>query len=81
MIKTLTKHGNSYALVIDKAILDLLKIRPDTPPTISTNGKSLIVSPEEEDISGVSGLVFCLFFEWCSGESPSKGFCECVSLK
>ena len=52
MIKTLTKHGNSYALVIDKPILDLLNIRPDTPLAISTNGKSLIVSPsdEEEDI-------------------------------
>jgi hypothetical protein len=26
MVKTLTKHGNSLALVIDKPILDLLKI-------------------------------------------------------
>ena len=55
MIKTLTKHGNSYALVIDKPILDLLNIRPDTPLAISTNGKSLIISPdEEEERSGVS---------------------------
>ena len=53
MIKTLTKHGNSYALVIDKPILDLLNIRPDTPLVVSTDGKSLIVSPddgEDEDI-------------------------------
>ena len=49
MIKTLTKHGNSYALVIDKPILDLLNIRPDTPLTISTDGKKLFVSPESED--------------------------------
>ena len=56
MIKTLTKHGNSYALVIDKPILDLLKIRPDTPLTISTDGKSLHISPEGEETerSGVS---------------------------
>jgi antitoxin component of MazEF toxin-antitoxin module len=56
MIKTLTKHGNSYALVIDKPILDLLNIRPDTPLTISTDGKSLVVSPEGEELerSGVS---------------------------
>jgi len=54
MIKTLTKHGNSYALVIDKPILDLLKIRPDTPLTISTDGKSLLVSPEGEERTGVS---------------------------
>ena len=53
MIKTLTKHGNSYALVIDKPILDLLKIRPDTPLEIVTDGKSLVVSPsngENDDI-------------------------------
>jgi antitoxin component of MazEF toxin-antitoxin module len=49
MIKTLTKHGNSYALVIDKPILDLLKIRPDTPLAITTDGKSLRISPEVED--------------------------------
>jgi len=47
MIKTLTKHGNSYALVIDKPILDLLNIRPDTPLVVSTDGKSLLVSPDE----------------------------------
>ena len=31
MIKTLTKHGNSYALVIEKPILELLRVTPDTP--------------------------------------------------
>jgi len=48
MIKTLTKHGNSYALVIDKPILDLLNIRPDTPLEIVTDGKSLLVLPSDE---------------------------------
>ena len=47
MVKTLVKHGNSYALVIDRAILDLLKITPDTPLEISTvDGKTLSVRPE-----------------------------------
>ena len=45
MVKTLTKHGNSYALIIDKPNLDLLKINPDTPLEVSTDGKSLMVSP------------------------------------
>ena len=56
MIKTLTKLGNSYALVIDKPILDLLNIRPDTPLTISTDGKALNIAPEENEAerSGVS---------------------------
>lgn len=45
MVKTLTKHGNSYALVIDKAIMELLKIQPDTPLELTTNGDKLIITP------------------------------------
>jgi antitoxin component of MazEF toxin-antitoxin module len=45
MVKTLTRHGNSYALVIDKAILDLLKIAPDSPLEVTTDGRVLVVSP------------------------------------
>jgi antitoxin component of MazEF toxin-antitoxin module len=45
MVKKLTKHGNSLALVIDRPILDLLKILPDTPLDVSTDGKQLIVAP------------------------------------
>jgi Growth regulator len=45
MVKKLTKHGNSLALVIDRPILDLLKIHSDTPLDITTDGKQLIVAP------------------------------------
>ena len=45
MVKKLTKHGNSLALVIDKAVLELLKIDSDTPLDISTDGGVLIISP------------------------------------
>ena len=45
MTKTLTKHGNSYALVIDKALLEVLKIEPDTPLEIVTNGDGLFIFP------------------------------------
>jgi antitoxin component of MazEF toxin-antitoxin module len=45
VIKTLTKHGNSLALILDKPILELLNIDPDTPISISTDGKSLTLSP------------------------------------
>ena len=31
MVKTLTKHGNSYALVIDRAILELLQMDLNAP--------------------------------------------------
>jgi len=47
MLKKLTKHGNSLALVIDRPILDLLKIDTDTPLDISTDGKRLIVAPAQ----------------------------------
>jgi len=47
MVKKLTKHGNSLALVIDRPILDLLKIDPETPLDVSTDGKRLIVSAAE----------------------------------
>jgi antitoxin component of MazEF toxin-antitoxin module len=47
MTKTLTKHGNSLALVIDKPILDLLNIDADTPLSVTTDGKCLVVSPTD----------------------------------
>jgi len=45
MIKKLTKHGNSLALVIERGVLDLLKINDHTPLDISTDGQVLVVSP------------------------------------
>ena len=45
MLKRLTRHGNSWALVIDKPILELLQIDPQSPLEISTDGQMLIVSP------------------------------------
>ena len=45
MVKTLTRHGNSYALVIDKPILELLRVTPDTPFEIITDGQCLVLSP------------------------------------
>lgn len=49
MIKKLTKHGNSLALVIDKGVLDLLDIDDKTPLDISTDGKILFVSPVRDE--------------------------------
>ena len=49
MIKTLAKHGNSLALIIDKAVLDLLKINVDTPLDISTDGQVLVITPVRDE--------------------------------
>jgi len=45
MIKKLSKHGNSLALVIDRPVLDLLEIDEGTPLEISTDGRALVVTP------------------------------------
>jgi len=47
--KRLTKHGNSLALVIDRPILELLGIDERTELTVSTDGRSLVVSPAAAD--------------------------------
>ncbi|MFW5829496.1 MAG: AbrB/MazE/SpoVT family DNA-binding domain-containing protein [Planctomycetota bacterium] len=48
MIKTLTKHGNSYALIIDKPILELLRADPETPFEVITDGNSLVLTPKRD---------------------------------
>ena len=45
MVKKLTKHGNSLALVIDRPILELLKIDSETPLDLTTDGHRLIIAP------------------------------------
>ncbi len=49
MLKTLTKHGNSLALVIDKPILELLHASADTPFEIITDGRSLVLTPVRDE--------------------------------
>ncbi len=48
MVKTLTKHGNSLALVIDRGILDLLNIDKDTPLSVTTDGNCLVIKPARD---------------------------------
>ena len=55
MIKTLQKHGNSHALVIDKALMEALGIDENTPLQLTLSGAALVVSPVdvglgEEDV-------------------------------
>ena len=45
MTKQLTHHGHSAALIIDKAILEILHINMKTPLELTTDGKNLIISP------------------------------------
>jgi antitoxin MazE len=45
MIKRLTKHGNSLALVIEKPVLELLRITDKTALEVVTDGEELRVRP------------------------------------
>jgi len=48
MLKRLIQHGNSAALVIDKPIMEILKITNETTFELSTDGRNLILSPQIE---------------------------------
>jgi len=48
MVKKLIQHGNSAALVIDKPILEILKLTNETTFELSTDGRNLILSPQIE---------------------------------
>jgi len=47
MTKKLIQHGNSAAVVLDKALLDVLKVHMDTPLEVTTDGKNIIISPQQ----------------------------------
>jgi antitoxin component of MazEF toxin-antitoxin module len=51
MIKNLVKHGNSWAVIIDRPILDLLKIAPESQIELTTDGKSIRITPVNSDDS------------------------------
>lgn len=45
MVKKLVKHGNSLALILDKPILDLLRIDADTELSVTTDGSAIVIAP------------------------------------
>ena len=45
MVKKLTKHGNSLAILIDKPILELLNMTEDTRINLRTDGTNIIIEP------------------------------------
>ena len=53
MVKKLIQHGNSLALVIDKPIMEMLKITSETTFELTTDGKNLILSPQIENDQGI----------------------------
>lgn len=51
MVKKLVRHGNSLALILDKPVLDLLKISEETPLEVETlDGRTLHIKPVIEKV-------------------------------
>lgn len=48
MLKKLVKYGNSTALILDRAILELLNMGEGSTVKLTTDGKSLIITPAPE---------------------------------
>lgn len=49
MLKKLVKYGNSNALILDRAIMDLLNIQEGSVVKLQTDGKSLIITPAQTE--------------------------------
>ncbi|MBE0416370.1 MAG: hypothetical protein IBX63_01215 [Coriobacteriia bacterium] len=45
MKKRLVRHGNSRALVIDKALLEVMNLADDDEVQVAINGDQLIITP------------------------------------
>ena len=45
MVKRLQAVGNSSGIIIDKPVLELLRITPETELDVSTDGERLIITP------------------------------------
>lgn len=45
MVKRLQAIGNSFGVIIDKPILELLRLTPQTSLEVSTDGERLIITP------------------------------------
>ena len=48
MVKNLRRLGNSSALIIDKALMDLLEITADSPLKLTVENHRLIIEPLNE---------------------------------
>ena len=64
MIKNLVRHGNSKAIIIEKPVLDLLKITDDTPLEVITNGSALIILPIKDEIKAQRKMEFHNALTW-----------------
>ena len=46
MVKRLTRTGNSFAVVLERPLLEAANIDEDTPLEVSTNGDVIVITPK-----------------------------------
>lgn len=51
LTKTLVKVGNSYAVVLDRTLMDLVGISPDVPVQVQVHGQSLTLTSTAAAVS------------------------------
>jgi antitoxin component of MazEF toxin-antitoxin module len=51
LTKSLIKVGNSYALVLDRTLMDLVGISPEVPVNLQVNGRTLSISSSNAPVS------------------------------
>ena len=62
MTRLLQRHGNSFALVFDKTMLEALNLTPESPLNITISGGSIVITaanvgiPDEEMSTAISKL-------------------------
>ena len=59
--KKLTKVGNSYALILDKPLMDLAGLSANEPVVVYSTGHGLVIAPASEavrDFAGAKAHVF-----------------------
>jgi|GEM_PF-3307411 len=71
MMKTLKKRGNSYALMIDKALMQQLNVGPETRLQVVVSNGSLIVTPERVGLGQIGSELF--------GRERRRTHRQCVS--
>lgn len=55
MFKKLSRAGNSHAIIIDKPILQLLGITPNTLLKITTDGNKIVIEPVSDHLAHNTG--------------------------
>ena len=60
LTKSLVKVGNSYAIVLDRTLMDLVGISPDVPVNIQVDGQKLTLSSSTSPM-GVDRAIDSIF--------------------